>query len=115
MQKRSDLNTRANWPGEEIERAPMKILLIEPGKAPISIGGEDFFIFESLALEYIAAGVCNDHDVKIFDMRLEKNLQEFLEDFAPDVVGITAYTVHVNNVRRLFEKINPDNPSQEIN
>jgi hypothetical protein len=32
----------------------MKILLIEPTKAPLTIGGEDVFIYEPLALEYIA-------------------------------------------------------------
>ena len=53
----------------------MKILLIEPAKSPLTIGGEDAFVFESLALEYIAAGVAGDHDVKILDLRLEKNLQ----------------------------------------
>jgi hypothetical protein len=65
----------------------MKILLIEPAKAPITIGGEDVFIYEPLALEYIAAGVVKDHDVKILDLRLEKDLQGFLRDFCPDVVG----------------------------
>lgn len=35
----------------------MKILLIEPAKAAVTMGGEDVFIFEPLALEYVAAGV----------------------------------------------------------
>jgi radical SAM superfamily enzyme YgiQ (UPF0313 family) len=88
----------------------MKILLIEPPKAPLTIGGEDVFIYEPLALEYIAAGVIRDHDVKILDLRLEKDLQGILRDFCPDVVGITAYTVHVNTVRKLFERIKEWNP-----
>ena len=33
------------------------------------------------------------------DMRLEKNLLTVLEDFQPHIVGITAYTVHVNSAR----------------
>ena len=49
----------------------MKILLIEPQKANVSIGGEDVFIFEPLSLEYLAAGISDDHDVKILDMRLD--------------------------------------------
>jgi len=88
----------------------MKILLIEPAKAPSTLGGEDVFIYESLALEYVAAGVAKDHDVRILDLRLEKNLQEVLQDFRPDVVGITAYTVHVNTVKTLFEEIKKWNP-----
>jgi radical SAM superfamily enzyme YgiQ (UPF0313 family) len=67
--------------------------------------GEDVFIYEPLALEYIAAGVVKDHDVKILDLRLEKDFQGILRDFCPDVVGVTAYTVHVNTVKKLFKEI----------
>jgi radical SAM superfamily enzyme YgiQ (UPF0313 family) len=88
----------------------MKILLIEPDKAPVVIGGEDFSIYEPLALEYIAAGVIENHEVEILDLRLENNLDNVLQRFSPDVVGITAYTVHVNSVRNLFEKIKIWNP-----
>lgn len=88
----------------------MKILLIEPAKAPVTLGGEDFFVYEPLALECVAAGVARAHDVKILDLRLEGDLEEVLHDFCPDVVGITAYTVHVNTVRALFAKIKAWNP-----
>lgn len=83
----------------------MKVLLIEPPKAPLTIGGEEVFLFEPLALEYVAAGVAGDHDVRILDMRLDKGLASVLEDFEPDVVGFTAYTVHVNMVRSLARDI----------
>lgn len=88
----------------------MKILLIEPDKADVVIGGDDFSVYEPLALEYIAAGVINDHEVKILDLRFENNLDEVLEEFSPAVIGITAYTVHVNTVKVLFEKIKSWNP-----
>jgi radical SAM superfamily enzyme YgiQ (UPF0313 family) len=88
----------------------MRILLIEPDKAPVVIGGEDFSIYEPLALEYIAAGVVSDHEVEILDLRFENNLEAVLEKFSPEVVGITAYTVHVNTVRDLFNKIKLWNP-----
>lgn len=83
----------------------MRILLIEPSKAPGTIGGEDVFMYEPLALEYVAAGVAEDHDVQILDMRLDPDLDAVLGRFRPDVVGITAYTVNVNTVRRLFQAI----------
>lgn len=83
----------------------MNILLIQPPKAAITIGGEDVFLYEPLALEYIAAGVLPEHGVHILDMRLGKDLAQALADFEPDVVGITAYTVHVNVVRRLFDQV----------
>ena len=83
----------------------MKILLIQPPKAPVTLGGEDVFLYEPLALEYLAAGVAPQHDVKILDMRLDQKLRRALDGFSPDVVGITAYTVHVKTVRRMFETI----------
>ena len=88
----------------------MKILLIEPAKAPGTIGGDDIFLYEPLALEYLAAGVCKNHDVKILDLRLEKNLQQILEGFSPDVAGVTSYTVHVNTARSLCDQIKAWNP-----
>ena len=83
----------------------MRILLVQPPKAPSTVGGEDVFLFEPLALEYLAAGVSKEHEVKILDLRLDKDLQFIMTNFHPDIVGITAYTSHVNVVRRLFEQI----------
>jgi radical SAM superfamily enzyme YgiQ (UPF0313 family) len=89
----------------------MKILLIQPAKAALSRGIEEFSVYEPLALEYVAAGVTEDHDVRILDLRLESNLERVFADLNPDVVGITAYTVHVNTVRRLCDQIKEWNPS----
>ncbi len=88
----------------------MKILLIQPAKAQKTIGGEDVFIYEPLALEYLASGVKGDHDVRILDMRIDKDLDSQMQKFKPDVVGITAYTVHVNTVKNLFNKIKTIDP-----
>ncbi|HSN68585.1 MAG TPA: radical SAM protein [Thermoanaerobaculia bacterium] len=88
----------------------MRILLVQPANAPATIGGEDIFIYEPLALEYVAAGVADSHDVRILDLRMGDDLVDELEDFRPDVVGITAYTVHVNVARRLFDDVKRWNP-----
>ena len=61
----------------------MKILLIEPAKASLTIGGDDVFLYEPLALEYLAAGVAKDHEVRILDLRLEKNWPDVLTEFQP--------------------------------
>jgi radical SAM superfamily enzyme YgiQ (UPF0313 family) len=89
---------------------PVKILLIEPAKGAVTLGGEDVFLFEPLALEYVAAGVTGHHDVRIHDQRLARDIQGVLEVFRPDVVGITSYTVHVNVVKSLFGEIRRWNP-----
>ena len=52
-----------------------KILLIEPAKAPRTIGGEDVFLYKPLALEYLAAGVSKDHALGGF-LVLEGEAQE---------------------------------------
>jgi radical SAM superfamily enzyme YgiQ (UPF0313 family) len=54
--------------------------------------------------------VVQDHEVKILDLRLEDNLPRVLDEFSPDIVGITAYTVHVNTVKGLFDTIKAWNP-----
>lgn len=88
----------------------MRILLIEPAKSSLTLGGEDVFLFEPLALEYLAAGVAHDHDVRIHDQRLDPDVDTVLEEFDPDVVGVTAYTVHVTAVRELCRQIKRWNP-----
>ena len=88
----------------------MRILLIEPAKSPISMAGEDVFLFESLALEYVAAGVSADHDVRILDQRIDDTVEQTLEEYRPDVVGITGYTVHANRMKLLAERAKTWNP-----
>ncbi len=88
----------------------MRILLIEPPKSPVTLGGEDLHIFEPLALEYLAAGLADHHDVAILDMRLDPDLDGALASLQPDLVGLTGYTVHVNVVKRLAARIKEWNP-----
>ncbi len=88
----------------------MKILLIQPEKSRKTIGGDDYFIYEPLGLECLALGVKDSHDVKILDMRFDRDIDSELRNYKPDVVGITAYTVHVNTVRDLFSSIKAIDP-----
>ncbi len=89
----------------------MRILLVEPAKAPLSLGGEDVFLYEPLALEYVGAGVSRTHEVRILDQRLDRNFLAAVESFSPQIVGITSYTVHVNPVKKLFEQVKAWNPN----
>ena len=88
----------------------MRILLVEPAKAPLTLGGEDVFLFEPLALEYLAAGLVGDHDVRIHDQRLDHDVKAVFHYFRPDVVGVTGYTVHVSVIRELCREIKSWNP-----
>ena len=53
---------------------------------------------EPLHLEILAATL-PEHDVRIFDMRIEANLIDMLDKFQPDVVGVTALTTEVYTAR----------------
>ena len=83
----------------------MKILLVQPPTPPKAIAGDEWFIFEPLALEYVAAGVTRDHEVRILDLRFGESLSDVLNAFGPDVVGVTAYTVHVKTAKRLLKTV----------
>ncbi len=74
----------------------MHILLVQPVKAARSLIGDEWSMFEPLSLEYVAAGVRDRHEVRLLDMRIEPDLGAALEEAQPDIVGVTAYTVHVN-------------------
>ncbi len=53
---------------------------------------------EPLHLEILAATL-PEHDVRIFDMRIDANLIDKLDKFQPDVVGVTALTTEVYTAR----------------
>jgi radical SAM superfamily enzyme YgiQ (UPF0313 family) len=83
----------------------VNVLLLQPAKAASTIGGDDVSMFEPLALEYLAAGIADDHDVRILDLRIDPDLDRVLATFRPDVVGITGYTVHVNPIKALCRRL----------
>ena len=78
----------------------MKILLIQPAShEPLM---DQVYLFEPLALEYLAAGLlCDDHEVRIIDARIEPDIATLARDWSPDIVGLTAFTSQINIVRSL--------------
>ncbi len=79
----------------------MKILLIKPPLNPNLITAS---LYEPLELEYLAASV-KSHDVRILDMRIEKNLHKELLNFRPSLVGITAFTCDYNIAKQILKDI----------
>ncbi len=76
----------------------MKVLLVWPkARTDPEWGGDLGAIAEPLALEYLAAGAGNDgHEVEILDLRLHPGgLDAVLARVRPDVVGVTAFSMHV--------------------
>lgn len=71
----------------------MRVLLVKPAVQPPTIAGGDVAELEPLELEYLAA-VLRDHDVRLVDQRFDPDLEDVLRSFQPDVVAVTAYSVH---------------------
>ena len=82
----------------------MRVLLVQPPPPPDYIGFRRTALPEPLALETIGAIACPNHDVRLVDMRLEDALDEALEDFQPDLVGITCLTTEVYNAQNLLAR-----------
>ncbi|NVO00100.1 MAG: cobalamin B12-binding domain-containing protein [Geobacteraceae bacterium] len=91
----------------------MKILLIQPASHyPLM---DQVFMFEPLALEYLAAGALLDgHDVRIIDARMEADIEDIFQEFGPDVVGLTSFTSQVNIVRSCAERFKTINPEVTV-
>jgi radical SAM superfamily enzyme YgiQ (UPF0313 family) len=88
----------------------MKVLLIQPPPGANSFVAKSG-VPEPLALEILAATI-NHHDVKIFDMRLDKQtLRNQLEDFQPDVVGVGCLTAGYYECINLLEAVKQVDPN----
>jgi radical SAM superfamily enzyme YgiQ (UPF0313 family) len=76
----------------------MKVLLIWPKARSKVLGHGDLgAIAEPLALEYLAAACARDgHEPRLLDLRLHPDeLDATLASFAPDVIGVTGFSMHV--------------------
>ena len=64
-------------------------------------------VAEPLALEYLAAGVRLDgHDVSVLDLRFHPDaLDTEIARFAPEVIGITAFSMHVLSALRILAHV----------
>ena len=91
----------------------MNILLIWPNSRNEVLGWGDLgAIAEPLALEYLAAGVKQDgHSVRVLDLRLHPDaLVSMLRDFRPDIVGVTAFSMHVLTALAICARVKSELP-----
>lgn len=91
----------------------MKMLLIQPPSTSSLM--DQIYLFEPLALEYLAAGVQLDgHQVQILDARIDNDIDKAVQDFSPDVIGLTGFTSHLNIVREIAASIKAIAPKIKI-
>jgi radical SAM superfamily enzyme YgiQ (UPF0313 family) len=70
----------------------LKVLFVQPFHQA-EYHAQHFWIHEPLALEYVAAGIQGRHHAAIIDMRLDPDLEGWLEREQPHVVATTGYTM----------------------
>ena len=72
---------------------------------------DTLFMHEPLALEYLVAGLRQDnHEVVIFDARLERDYEAVLRSYKPQVVGLTGFTNQLSIVKEMASNIKTINP-----
>lgn len=79
----------------------MKVLLVKPPQNPYL---STRCLYEPLELEYLAAAI-SDHEVRILDMRISRNLREEVVHFRPDILGVTGYTSDYNSVVNILKEV----------
>ncbi|MBD3266791.1 radical SAM protein [bacterium] len=91
----------------------MRVLLIYPRSCNSIV--DSINMAEPLSLEYIASSLLKGgHEVQILDTRLEQDSLAAVDAFAPDIIGFTAYTLHVGEVRRVAKELKERNPNYYI-
>lgn len=92
----------------------MKVLLVWPkARTDPDWGGDLGAIAEPLALEYLAAAIAEEgHQARILDLRLHPlGLETTLFEFQPDIIGVTAFSMHVGaglGILQTAKKLLPD-------
>lgn len=82
----------------------MKILFVRPPVPRHTIGLKHVMICEPLELEYVAAGLGEEHELQIMDMILERGFLKRLKKFQPDIICTSCYISGVNEVIKLCRK-----------
>ncbi len=84
----------------------MRILLVRPPRIKQAITLSDFMFSEPLGLEMIYGALKEDHEVEIFDMMIEnESLTAKINEFKPELVGITSLCIDVVKVLKLCEEV----------
>jgi radical SAM superfamily enzyme YgiQ (UPF0313 family) len=82
----------------------MKVLLIYPDTSPESVIPKKLINIEPLGLEYLA-GTIPEHEVEILDMKIENQWEKKIEDFQPDIVGITGTVIHTFRILEVLKRV----------
>jgi radical SAM superfamily enzyme YgiQ (UPF0313 family) len=82
----------------------MKVLFVYPDTDRMSIVPKKLINIEPLGFEYLA-GAIPEHQVEILDMKIENNWHKQIEEFMPDVVGISGMFIHYHRMLEVLKKV----------
>jgi radical SAM superfamily enzyme YgiQ (UPF0313 family) len=88
----------------------MKVLLIEPPVSPFDIPTKVFAMPPPHHIERLAGPLITHHDVRIFDMRIDQDLQAELAEFQPDIVGCSCVAANSHIAKNILKEIKETNP-----
>jgi len=88
----------------------MRILLVEPPVRASDIATAVFALPPPHHLERLGGALVADHDVRIFDMRIESDLAAQLESFEPDMVGCSCVAANYDLARDVLRLAKGHNP-----
>lgn len=90
----------------------MNILFLRPAPPDETIGLQHVMVVEPLELEILATLVERDHNVTIIDLILEKKPSIFfIQNLYPDVVCVTGYITHLNQMLDICKEAKQHNPN----
>jgi len=97
----------------------MKILLVKPKpRLRTILKLQPIVLMEPLELGYVAAAVPPGHTIRVLDLRLSRQPEsEFisvLQDYAPDLVGLSGYTHESSMVKALARTVRGRLPNARI-
>ena len=100
---------------EPVEADQLKILLVKPDISGFCVGFTSLARVPPLDLLMVAASAPG-HDVRILDMRLEKDeeFEKLVEDFDPHILGVTAYTAEAESTKKLCRRARAIRPELPI-
>ena len=81
----------------------MRVLLVRPPVSEQTIGLKHIMICEPLELEYIGA-LLDNHEVKVCDLLVENNFEQYLKEFKPEIIASSAYKAGTNELIKLFRR-----------
>jgi radical SAM superfamily enzyme YgiQ (UPF0313 family) len=91
-----------------------RVLLIWPNSLNEVLGWGDLgAIAEPLALEYLGAALrAAGHEARILDLRLHRDdLETTLAEYRPDLVGVTAFSMHVRRAIAICAEVKAFDPA----